>query len=711
MRKFINKYILPNTLPLTLILSYVVLVFFTNPFFKIPFDMWEMLMRIESIFYTGKDFTFFPARIMTKYHLWPWLWAQIFKFFNINDPFAWPYIIHVTQTLILSASLFFFCWVVLGVLLPKNKYRLTLAFFSMIFWIFGNGTFSVQYQQAWIMWYSVNYQCISMSILWLNLGLTLLVLYSDISLRKKIVLSLIIPALFILALFFHSMEMGFYLMFLIVLACFKIKKFPNLKNIKRRNLLLLLGSGLPVFILLFICAYLIINGTIYAPWKDHLSKISQVSDLFHLLNIYSGGLIRGLNRFPNSFSELAIFSLGWGVIMSFNINKITTVVPDLHKRLFFAILTSATLFFFIPVIPGLNGLFALLTHSNVVYRFFYVSPWFLFVPIGIYLMMAKKDQNRGFCNQKLIFISSAVFLSVVLLSKSLPYSFFYRNCKSTFDSFEEKSVGCQYSREDIERLKKLITKEGKKAKGLTPLYYIRGDWGSFLAVIPKVYVYNYNRITLPNFPNVVYYRQFVKLHKNKSEDKNWKDYKRYHIYVDILKDFEGFEVINIEFPANFPRDEKIFEEFPLLERPYDKVVIVEKANSFSGGISSNQEIIQSLKPVGRVARIQLCFHKPEKATKDVFLKVQEKESSKTFAELKINASEIRDKKWHTFKFPDYVYLNPKKTYYLVLESPESYPGNSVSVYLGDGKQYKNGELYINGKKTGMDLCMKIWKGY
>lgn len=670
-------------------------------------------MRIESIYTTGKDFTFMPQILMTRYHLWPWLWAQIFKFLNISDPFAWPYIIHVTQTLILSSSLFFFCWVAYGILLHNNKYRLTLAFISMIFWIFGTGTFSMQYQQAWIMWYSVNYQCISMSILWLNLGLTILVLYSDISLRKKIILSCIITTLFILGLFFHSMEMGFYLMFLMILACFKINKIPKVSVICKRNLFLCGGVGFVFLIIITVCGWLILNGTIYTPWKGHLNKINKISDVYMLIELYSW-ILRSVNRFPSSFSELALFSLGMGVLSFIFIIKAKHRDLLENRRLFFSLLFLAFLFFIIPVFPIINGIFALLTKMGVVYRFFYVSPWFLFIPLTIYFLCHYYCQKTRF-STAFVISNLTIFLLCLICSKLFLYSALDKNTISIINSFNKDKVGCQYTNSDIGKLKTIIAntenKLRKKNNVKSNLYHIRGDWAPVLASLPSLNAINYNRLNLTSFPNISYSKRFVKKYKKYSKSKSWKYYKRYHAYKKIIRRFKDYNLINLELPSTFPRDESIFETFPRIEKPRDKVVKVEKVESLSDGIDSFIEIKQTFNKVGRIARIQLMFNRPENATKDIILKIKEKNTDKTLAQQRVNASEIKDQKWYTFKFPDYVYLNPKKTYYISLESPESYPGNAVSVYIGDGSQYKNGELYINGKQTDKDLCMKIWKGY
>ena len=698
-------------------------ILFSHPFFKLPYDMWEMIMRIESIFYTGNDFTFFPLRGSSKYNLWPWCWAKIFMFFNISDPFTWGYIIHVTQTFILSISLFFFCYTAFSLLLPQKKDNSLLAFISMLLWFLGTGTFSVQYQQAWIMWYSVNYQCISMAILWLSLGLTLLLLYKDLNWKIKISIGALIVSLFVLGLFIHSMEMGYYLIFLTILLAFKIGEFIlDLKKWKLKIILIVVAILLTTITILSVILltteireWLYSFNKIYLPWKRHFSSINNISDLFKKIVDLSWPFRVGGNRIKTTAGELAFFSLCIGGLFTIGMWR-KYIDCKINKNLFFALLSSAFLFFMIPIIPILDGVVALFSHPNVVYRFFYVSPWFIFTPLVVYILLKKYNVKKYF--QLKLLASNFLFLLLSLIvSKFILFSALYGNVASILNSLDNNKVGCQYSKDDIARLKKIIEKKEKKAT-LKPLFYIRGDLGPIVATIPGKNVFAYSRVKLHCSKPLPYYRGFIKRYKNKAGDKNWKQYKRYHAYVDIVKKFNGYEIINIDLPNDFPRDESIFKYFTNIEKPSDKVVNIEKSDGVNKIYSTNI-LTQSIRNISRIARIQLLLENlnPKdditlKNREDIILKIKESpDAEKCIAEVKINSSIINKKDWYTFKFPDYIYLNHKKTYYLVLESPESSEKNAIIIHTNNSTKYKYGVLFINGKKTQDDLCMKIWKGY
>ena len=72
----------------TIVLSFLVFIFLSNPFLKIPYDMWHHLLKIVSLHDDGKPFAFFPEALEGRF-LWHLYYAKLFKLVGINDIFVW----------------------------------------------------------------------------------------------------------------------------------------------------------------------------------------------------------------------------------------------------------------------------------------------------------------------------------------------------------------------------------------------------------------------------------------------------------------------------------------------------------------------------------------------------------------------------------------------------------------------------------------------
>ena len=141
----------------------LIFVLKSNPFLKLPYDVWHHLMLMRGLFETGQPEVTMPH---TSRHevVWHFLWAHLFHFLNIDDVFFWAKIIHVSQFLWAFFSIFFFTFTTL-LIFYKNKDKFLLrigALISSWAFILGASTFSVQYQLSWVLWYSVNYQGFSL---------------------------------------------------------------------------------------------------------------------------------------------------------------------------------------------------------------------------------------------------------------------------------------------------------------------------------------------------------------------------------------------------------------------------------------------------------------------------------------------------------------------------------------------------------------------
>ncbi len=158
----------------------------SNPFLRIPYDPWELLIQIANTFDTGNSYisAFWP-KVPDPRCLWYQMWSNLFKVIGINDIFIWAKIIHVVQFTLAAVILYYFSKTVLRILIntpastnsaikknknhpsfpplnkvghgvfsgEKNEIQIKfLSLFAVLLWFIGNGTFSGEYQQSWIMW-------------------------------------------------------------------------------------------------------------------------------------------------------------------------------------------------------------------------------------------------------------------------------------------------------------------------------------------------------------------------------------------------------------------------------------------------------------------------------------------------------------------------------------------------------------------------------
>jgi hypothetical protein len=95
-------------------------------------------------------------------------------------------------------------------------------------------------------------------------------------------------------------------------------------------------------------------------------------------------------------------------------------------------------------------------------------------------------------------------------------------------------------------------------------------------------------------------------------------------------------------------------------------------------------------------------------TKDVLFHLKESPESKNdIATLSINAQKISNNAYYTFKFST-IEDSANKSYYFYLESPNSIPGNAITIWSSKDDVYPQGEKYINSKPAPGDLAFKVY---
>jgi hypothetical protein len=504
------------------VLLFLSFILISQPFMKIPFDIWEHLMRIVSIYDTGTCFLFWPEDRVSSLFFWHWLWAKIFTLFHISNIFVWARIIHVVQFLISSFSVYFFSKTIYH-LLDKDHKDIQcdfLALSSTLLWFLGNGTISI-YQQAWINWYSVTYQGLSMPLLWFILALTITLFYEESLTRPKILFyQLLIVTISLLILFIHPTEFIFYCISLMILFVLNWKQsYHYIRN--HYLLLMILISSLVVLF-----STIKINRLLPVPILLHKVNFHQliaaIQDVGYWVT-HGGG-----NRFPYAISEIAIFSILCAVLF-----RIYLFVSrdGIQRKIYDFLLIVSIFFLIIPLNGTLAGVIGIVTHKDIVWRFFFGSAWFIFLPLTI-----SRISRTFFKKNQMVYVFTFNLTLIILfcfLSRFFFYHSFYQNTLSVIQLLDANKVGLQYSKSDLNTLADIVRQQDISIEGKTNIFYIRGDMAPILRTVFRKYVYADRRYLQPKAS--FYEKSFAK---------------QYHL-------------VDIELPANFPKDEEIFRYFDL----------------------------------------------------------------------------------------------------------------------------------------------------
>ncbi|XOF33462.1 MAG: hypothetical protein ACL93V_15910 [Candidatus Electrothrix sp. YB6] len=494
------------------------LVFFSHPFLKIPFDIWCHLMLLRGLYDEGKIFLFWPGQHVGILTTWHYVWYVIFKLLHINDTLAWAKIIHVAQTILSLILVFFSSKIFLRLILPKIKdFPLDyLAFLGVVSWFAGSGTYSVNVQQAWLMWYSVGYQITLPLYLFIS-ALTLKIFYGKMSRAKKnysIVLILIVTFFTVKT---HPSETFYFILF----VCFvSILNFDITIEIFKKKFLILIPS-----IIAF--TLLIIYGVdIWQKFTRHFKTDSLLKEFIIMDNHIN---IIEKTKILSSNSELTVISIILGLLIGIKYGILKKGSYVINKKVFFTLLIISVLFFFIPVTPYIRALFGMIMQASRTWRIVLACPFFIFYPIFCYLFcqkILKKDDGR------FTFITGAAgLLILIVLSRFLMWNTLYLNTKSLVNSvFFKEKITMQYTDATVKRLEGLLESAKAQCRSGKCMYYMRGDMAYIARAVLGEYVYQ-RRWRQPNFHHQV----------------------------------GGFQVIPIQLPDNMPKDEKIFKSFDLNE--------------------------------------------------------------------------------------------------------------------------------------------------
>ena len=459
----------------------LVLVFFSEPFLRYPYDVFAHLIAIDEKYHNIPTTTtsIQPGRL-----IWHTIWAKIFQFLHIEsvDFFLRAKIIHVVQTYIALFSIYYFSHVVLRNLFVDISELILkyLSLWAVFIWLTIFATYSEHYHLIWNLWYSISYQ-ITLPLFFYIMALTLVLFLEEVSLVKKIFYSFQIVLIVVFMLQAHPMEFIYYLMYLFTFSLIYLKKVYTYLKKYYYLLILLIGA------LIYLTSYFDVEDS-------KLFTYFNANDFFFLYeDIISIGthVVVHLNRANHVVNELMYVIYYMGIFFCLLLLlKVYQRREYINLRLFiFFILTS--LFIFIPQYPFSAGLFALITKSYVVHRLYFSASLFLLLPIFVYYLSVVYNFRLYVINTILI----AVLSSVLMYSKlSTTHAHtYYKNMQSLVNSFTTK-YAFHFSQDDINTIGKRIKEyEDLYPKKRENLYFAREDIAFVIKYIYGKRVYWHDR--------------------------------------------------------------------------------------------------------------------------------------------------------------------------------------------------------------------------
>ena len=439
---------------------------FTHPFLVYPFDVYTHLGWIDAQNLTNPT----PPPRQT----WHYIWASIFELFSVNrtDIFLRAYIIHYTQIITIFVTIFYVSRVILSILFYRipNITLNYLAYWATLIWLSIFSTFSVHYQQVWIMWYSVNYQ-ITLPLTLLVLALTLCLLFKPLSIVRKILYFLMVVSLSYLILKIHPMEYLYYLMYLGVLLLVYSDKIISML---RKNPLKSLG----ILTLLIMALIKLIPIMKSYSYRD--------SSLFHYLSSEKFPQLLGeiqkrgeivthhYNKASTTINELIILSLFligvFTLLLLYRRYRHQTLSVNLRMALFLGV---GSLFILIPLFTYSAGFASLLTYNTVAYRFYYSALIFLVVPACLYyILMIFKLQRPLVLNIALFSLLALTLFYSKHFSKTANY---YKNIHSIKTMFSKEKMDFNLDPKEIQTIGKMLDTYEHNTTHTTPLYYYARD--------------------------------------------------------------------------------------------------------------------------------------------------------------------------------------------------------------------------------------------
>lgn len=412
------------------------LILMSYPMMKLRYDLWDHVDRIRVMILDS-------AAVSPGKRYWYACWAFVFKLFAVTDIFTIAIVIHRVQFIANCVLIYVAAKQLFEPLLSlsrhdrlQNQWLSALSLSSVLIWLGSIGTFSF-IQQAWIMWYSVNYQ-ITLSFLFLSVAQVVNILTVEQSKNIQITKSLSAFILLILILLFHAGELAYFIFYIpIFIICF-IGKFKI--NIKYAFLF---------SVLMILIAYL--ASMFYTGQTPLLITLLKNNDAGKIMTLIqekgTWNAVQGGNRYSGNWNELYTLS-----VITLLLIALLAVFKKIlvHKRVL-AFIVLSLVFCFAPTYIFSSGFLSLVSYDEIVNRYYFASFLFLSIPLCIYLFILKFK----------IFIRPLYLIIITFLIIFLVYSYskfvneqgiFYKNIKSIAVSLKSKGIEMEVSQEEMTKI-------------------------------------------------------------------------------------------------------------------------------------------------------------------------------------------------------------------------------------------------------------------
>jgi hypothetical protein len=440
--------------------SGLLLILSSFPMMKLGFDIWD---HVRYLRLAVED----PSLIATlPKKQWYLVWASLFRLFDVTDIFTFAIVIHRAQFILCCVMVYIAAKQLFSALLPlksttsdENNWLSSMALSSVFVWLTMIGTFSF-FQQAWIMWYSVNYQItLPMLILAISLCVNLLTIQQS---RELLILKISIVAVLVIGIYaFHAAELAYLIFYFpILILCFGTQYKYRLKYI---FFAVILSAMIVAVALKFYTEQ--VPALVTHIMHGQYTKILEDINTKGTYNAVHGG-----NRYAANWNELyrlSVYTLGFlGVVGLIVWSRMRVPLIDWFKteqfnRRVFAFLTLSLVFCFIPTFKYSSGLASLITYDAIVNRFYYASFVFLVIPlVGYFLCIHYKKMHHPI---GILGISFLIMICTFIFSAKINSTNVYAdNVRSIARSVLNKKINIGLSDAKIEDISNQLREAEKK---------------------------------------------------------------------------------------------------------------------------------------------------------------------------------------------------------------------------------------------------------
>lgn len=468
-------------------------VFSSFPMMRMRFDIWD---HVEFIRVVVQDSN---ALIIGRKN-WHITWAYIFRAIDVNDIFTFATIIHRAQFILSCCLIYIAAKQIYSALLPlkasvrdENNWLSSLALSSVLVWLTIIGTYSF-FQQAWIMWYSVNYQ-ITLPMLFLSLSLMVNALIIEQTPRQIILKSGVALTLLLGIYLFHAGELAYLVFYIPIMAiCFGSKY-----NYKSKYVLLLIATTTTLFYLAIRFYSDRVPALITYLKRGEFTKILTTINAKGTWNAIDGG-----NRYAANWNELyglsvCLFGLISVAVFTIKFKPVINHIEDnfnwnVNKRVLSFLLLSLV-FCFIPTFKYTSGFASLISYDGIVNRYYFASFVFLAIPLVAYMVMMhiKSIGQPMALIAFVVLLMAATFLYSKIKNKEGVY---YQNVMSIIGSIQGDKINIDVTDGEIDDIRLQLIMAEKKYQ-INEFIYC----GAFESLYVAYYVFGKRNIVFNRLAN------------------------------------------------------------------------------------------------------------------------------------------------------------------------------------------------------------------